>query len=105
MKKLRKDDQVIVITGRDKGKKGVVVSRIDDEYLLVDGVNQVKKHTKPNPMKGIGGGIVEKSMPVHQSNLAIFNPLTSKADRVGVMIDAAGKKIRVFRSSGAHIGM
>ena len=105
MKKLRKSDQVIVITGRDKGKKGTVLCRVDDEYLLVDGINQVKKHTKPNPMKGVAGGIIEKSMPVHQSNLAIYNPQTSKADRVGVEIDAAGKKIRVFRSSGAHIGM
>ena len=79
MNKIRKGDQVIVLTGRDKGKQGVVSARKDDSHLLIDGINLVKKHVKPNPMKGTTGGIVEKAMPIHQSNVAIFNAATGKA--------------------------
>jgi large subunit ribosomal protein L24 len=80
-----------------------VARRSDESHLVVDGINQVKKHTKPNPMKGTTGGIVEKSMPIHQSNLAIYNATTGKADRVGIKLLADGKKVRVFRSSGEEI--
>ena len=84
MNKIRKGDEVIVIAGRDKGKRGKVILRKDEDHLVVEGINLVKKHTKPNPMKGTTGGIVDKAMPIHQSNVAIFNAATGKADRVGV---------------------
>ena len=103
MNKILKGDEVIVIAGRDKGKRGKVALRADDSHLVVDGINLVKKHTKPNPMKGTTGGIVEKSMPIHQSNVAIFNAATGKADRVGIKLLADGKKVRVFKSSGEEI--
>ena len=103
MNKIRKGDEVIVIAGRDKGKRGTVVSRADEERLVVEGVNLVKKHAKPNPMKGIAGGIVDKTMPIHQSNVAIFNAATGKADRVGVKVTEDGKKVRVFKSTGEEI--
>ncbi|MBU3649941.1 MAG: 50S ribosomal protein L24 [Limnohabitans sp.] len=103
MNKIRKGDQVIVIAGRDKGKRGVVTLRKDDDHLLVEGINMVKKHTKPNPMAGTTGGIVEKSMPIHQSNIAIYNAATGKADRVGIKVLADGSKVRVFKSSGEEI--
>jgi large subunit ribosomal protein L24 len=103
MNKIRKGDEVIVIAGRDKGKRGKVVLRSDEERLVVEGVNMVKKHAKPNPMKGITGGIIDKTMPIHQSNVAIFNPAAGKADRVGIKVLAGGKKVRVFKSSGEEI--
>ena len=103
MNKIRKGDEVIVIAGRDKGKRGTVVQRADEERLVVEGINLVKKHAKPNPMKGIAGGIVDKTMPIHQSNVAIFNAATGKADRVGVKVTEDGKKVRVFKSSGEEI--
>ena len=103
MNKIRKRDEVIVIAGRDKGKRGTVSLRKDDSHLVVDGVNLVKKHTKPNPMKGAVGGIVEKTMPIHQSNVAIFNAATGKADRVGIKVLADGKRARVYKSSGEKI--
>ena len=103
MNKIRKGDKVIVLTGRDKGKQGVVTQRVDDSHLLIEGVNLVKKHVKPNPMKGTTGGIVEKAMPIHQSNVAIFNAATGKADRVGIKVNADGARTRVFKSSGAEI--
>jgi large subunit ribosomal protein L24 len=103
MNKIRKGDQVIVLTGRDKGKRGVVARRLDDERLLVEGVNVVKKHVKPNPMRGATGGIVDKTVPIHQSNVAIFNPATGKGDRVGVKFLADRTKVRIFRSSGEEI--
>ena len=103
MNKIRKGDQVIVTTGRDKGKRGTVASRVDDDYVVVDGINVVKKHVKPNPMKGTTGGVVDKTLSIHQSNVAIFNPATAKADRVGIKILADNKKIRVFKSSGDEI--
>jgi large subunit ribosomal protein L24 len=103
MNKIIKGDEVIVIAGRDKGKRGKVSLRSGEAHLVVEGINLVKKHTKPNPMKGTTGGIVEKSMPIHQSNLAIFNAVTGKADRVGIKLLADGKKVRVFKSSGEEI--
>lgn len=103
MNKIRKGDEVIVLTGRDKGKRGKVSLRKDDSYIVVDGVNLVKKHAKPNPMKGTIGGIVEKVMPIHQSNVAIFNAASGKADRVGIKMLADGKRVRVYKSSGEEI--
>jgi large subunit ribosomal protein L24 len=100
MNKIRKGDDVIVITGKDKGKRGTVLSRVDDQRLLVEGINRVKKHTKPNPMKGQTGGIVEKEMPIHISNVALFNAATQKADRVGTKMLDDGRKVRMFRSTG-----
>ena len=103
MNKIRKGDQVIVLAGRDKGKRGTVASRVDDERIVVEGVNIVKKHVKPNPMKGTTGGVVDKTMPIHQSNVAIYNAATAKADRVGVKLLEGGKKVRVYKSSGEVI--
>jgi large subunit ribosomal protein L24 len=103
MNKIRKGDQVIVLTGRDKGKRGTVSRRVDDDHVVVDGVNVVKKHVKPNPMKGTTGGVIDKTMPLHQSNVAIWNPATGKADRVGVKFLADKTKVRVFKSSGEEI--
>jgi large subunit ribosomal protein L24 len=103
MNKIRKGDQVIVLTGRDKGKRGTVSSRVDEDHLVVDGVNVVKKHVKPNPMKGTTGGVVDKTMPIHQSNVAIYNAATSKADRVGIRLLGNGDKVRVYKSSGEQI--
>ena len=100
MEKIIKGDKVIVITGKDKGRRGVVLSRVDAERVLVEGVNRVKKHVKPNPMKGVQGGIVDKDMPVHISNVALFNPATKKADRVGIKVLEDGRKVRVFKSNG-----
>ena len=100
MNKIRKGDDVIVITGKDKGKRGVVLDRIDADHLLVEGINRVKKHVKPNPMKGQQGGIVEKEMPLDISNVALFNPATSKGDRVGFKQLDDGRKVRMFKSNG-----
>jgi len=102
MNKIRKGDEVIVLAGKDKGKRGRVQLRKDDQYVVVEGINLVKKHTKPNPMKGTTGGIVEKAMPIHQSNVAIYNSATGKADRVGIQVDGDNRK-RVFKSSGEEI--
>jgi len=103
MNKIRTGDEVIVLTGRDKGKRGKVSLRKDDSYIVVDGINTVKKHTKPNPLKGAVGGIVDKTMPIHQSNVAIFNAVSGKADRVGIKQLADGKRVRVYKSSGLEI--
>jgi large subunit ribosomal protein L24 len=103
MNKIRKGDQVIVTTGRDKGKRGTVAQRVDADHIVVDGINVAKKHVKPNPMKGTTGGVVDKTMPIHQSNVAIWNPATAKGDRVGIKLLEGGKKIRVFKSSGEEI--
>ena len=103
MNKIRKGDEIVVLAGRDKGKRGKVVLRKDESHVVVEGINLVKKHTKPNPMAGQEGGIVEKSMPIHQSNVAIFNAQTGKADRVGIKLLADGKRVRVFKSSGEEI--
>jgi large subunit ribosomal protein L24 len=103
MNKIRKGDQVIVLTGRDKGKRGTVTTRVDEQRVMVDGVNVVKKHVKPNPMKGTTGGVVDKTMSIHQSNIAIFNAASGKADRVGIKLLDDGKKVRIFKSSGEQI--
>lgn len=100
MEKIRKGDEVVVIAGRDKGKRGTVLSRSDAVHLLVEGVNVVKKHQRPNPMKGLTGGIVDKTMPIDQSNVMLFNPATGKGDRVGIRTLEDGKKVRFFKSNG-----
>lgn len=101
MRKIRKGDDVIVTAGKDKGKRGTVLRVIGDgERLVVEGVGRVKKHQKPNPMKGVVGGIVEKEMPIHVSNVALFNPVTQRADRVGFRVLEDGRKVRVFKSNG-----
>jgi large subunit ribosomal protein L24 len=99
MNKIRRGDDVVVIAGKDKGKRGTVLRWLGDQ-LVVEGVNRVKKHTKPNPMKGQPGGIVEKEMPIQISNIALFNPGTQKADRVGFKNLDDGRKVRVFKSNG-----
>ncbi|HSS65248.1 MAG TPA: 50S ribosomal protein L24 [Gammaproteobacteria bacterium] len=99
MSKIRKGDEVIVIAGRDKGKRGTVSKVVSDEQLLVEGVNVVKRHTRPNPSKGTTGGIIEKEMPIHRSNIALYNPQLSKADRVGIRRLEDGKKVRFFKST------
>ena len=100
MEKIRKGDEVIVLTGKDKGKRGAVLNRVDAEYVVVEGVNRAKKHVRPNPIRGEVGGIVEKDMPIHISNVALFNPATQKADRVGFKLLEDGRKVRVFKSNG-----
>ena len=99
MNKIRRDDEVIVIAGRDKGKRGKVSRVLHNDRLIVSGVNMVKRHTKPNPMRGTPGGIVEKEASIHISNVAIFNGATNKADRVGIKVLEDGSKIRVFKSN------
>ncbi|GAA4402642.1 50S ribosomal protein L24 [Quisquiliibacterium transsilvanicum] len=99
MQKIRKGDDVVVIAGRDKGKRGTVVARVDESHLLVEGVNLVKKNQRPNPMKGLTGGIVEKTMPIDQSNVMLFNPGTGKGDRVGIRTLEGGEKVRFFKSN------
>ncbi|MFA5488029.1 MAG: 50S ribosomal protein L24 [Candidimonas sp.] len=103
MEKIRKGDEVIVLTGRDKKRRGTVVQRVDADHVLVEGINVVKKHVKANPAAGTQGGIIDKTMPIHISNVALFNPATGKADRVGVKV-VDGAKVRVFRSSGEVVG-
>jgi large subunit ribosomal protein L24 len=102
MRKIKKNDDVIVIAGKDKGSRGSVLRVLEDK-LLVSGVNKVKKHQKPNPVKGVSGGIVEMEMPIHVSNIAIYNASTKKADRVGVKVLEDGRKVRVFKSNGEVI--
>jgi large subunit ribosomal protein L24 len=103
MERIRKGDEVIVIAGRDKGKRGTVLARIDERHVTVEGINVVKKHVRPNPMKGVTGGIIDKTMPIDISNVMLFNPATNKGDRVGVK-DVDGKKVRVFKGNGAVVG-
>ena len=100
MQKIVKGDEVIVIAGRDKGKRGTVVSRVDATHVIVEGVNVVKKNQRPNPMKGLAGGIVDKTMPIDQSNVMLFNPATGKGSRVGIRTLEDGKKVRFFKSNG-----
>ena len=103
MRKIKKGDNVVVITGRDKGKRGEV-TRVLAEHVLVAGVNQVKKHQRPNPMKNEVGGIVNKDMPIHVSNVAVWNPVTKKADRVGIRVLEDGRKVRFFKSNKELLG-
>ena len=100
MDKIKKGDEVVVITGKDKGKRGTVLRRVDADHVVVEGINRAKKHVKPNPVKGVVGGIVEKDMPIDVSNVALFNPATGKGDRVGFRTLEDGKKVRVFKSNG-----
>lgn len=100
MKKIRKGDKVVVLAGRDKGKQGSVLRVLDAERVLVDNVNVIKRHTKPNPNKGVTGGIIDKEAPIHVSNIALFNPVTSKGERVGMRIMKDGSKVRFFKKSG-----
>ena len=100
MKRLRKGDEIIVISGKDKGRQGTVLKIMDDGHVLVETINMVKKHTKPNPMQGVEGGIVEKEMPLHVSNVMLFNPVTNKGDRVGFKRLEDGRKVRYFKSNG-----
>ena len=104
MEKIRRGDEVIVIAGKDKGKRGAVVLRVDAEHVVVEGVNRVKKHVKPNPVKGVVGGVIDKDMPLHVSNVSLYNPATKKADRVGFKLLEDGKKVRVFKSNGEVVG-
>lgn len=105
MRKIRKGDEVVVITGKDKGKRGTVLRVLPaDNRVVVEGVNVAKKHQKPNPVKGLAGGIVEKAMSIDVSNIAIFNPATQKADRVGFKTLEDGRKVRVFKSNGEVVG-
>ncbi|NND45363.1 MAG: 50S ribosomal protein L24 [Xanthomonadales bacterium] len=103
MKRIKKGDEVIVIAGRSKGQRGHVLSVIDADRLLVENVNMVKRHTRPDPQRNVPGGIVEKEAPIHTSNVALFNPATNKADRVGVRTLDDGRKVRIFKSNGEAV--
>jgi len=103
MQKIRKGDQVVVTTGREKGKRGAVLRVLESGKVLVEGVNRVKKHQRPNPMKGITGGIIDKDLPIHVSNVALFNPATKKADRVGLKVLPDGRKVRIFRANDEQV--
>ncbi|MCE0733914.1 MAG: 50S ribosomal protein L24 [Pseudomonadota bacterium] len=102
MQKIKRDDEVIVIAGKDKGKRGTV-KRVLENRFVVSGVNMIKRHTKPNPMAGNQGGIVEREAPIHASNVAIFNQETGKADRVGFQVQEDGTKVRIYKSTQTQI--
>lgn len=104
MDKIRKGDEIVVIAGKDKGKRGTVSVRVDAEHVVVEGVNRAKKHVKPNPVKGVVGGVVDKDMPLHVSNVSLYNPVTKKADRVGFKQLEDGTKVRIFKSNGEVVG-
>ena len=101
--RIKKGDEVIVISGRDRGKRGTVLRRVDAEHVVVEGVNRVKKHQRPNPMRGQTGGIVDKDLPIHVSNIALFNPGTKKADRTGVKTLDDGRKVRIFKANDEQV--
>jgi large subunit ribosomal protein L24 len=103
MHRIRKGDEVIVLSGRDKGKRGTVLRRVDAEHVVVEGVNRVKKNQRPNPMKGQQGGIVDKDLPIHVSNVALFNPATKKADRVAMKTLQDGRKVRIFKANDEQV--
>lgn len=103
MRKLKKGDEVVVIAGKDKGKRGTILSVMPNDKVVVESVNVAKKHQKPNPMVGVQGGLVDKEMPLHISNVAIFNPATGKADRVGIKILEDNRKVRFFKSNNEVI--
>ena len=103
MQKIKKGDEVIVISGRDKGKRGTVLRRVDADHVVVEGVNKVKKHQRPNPMKGQTGGIVDLDKPIHISNVALFNPATKKADRAGIKVLQDGRRVRAFKANGEQV--
>ena len=99
MKKLRKGDEVVVITGRDKGRRGTIIKVLEDDKVLVENVNMVKRHTRPNPARNTQGGIIEKEAPLHVSNVLLWNPVAKKGDRVGVRTLADGRRVRFFKSN------
>ena len=103
MQRIKKGDEVVVISGRDKGKRGTVLRRVDADHVVVEGVNRVKKHQRPNPMKGVTGGIVDRDLPIHVSNVALFNPATKKADRVGSKTLQDGRKVRIFKANDEQV--
>ena len=103
MARIRKNDQVVILAGKDKGKRGTVLRVLEDGSVVVEGINRVKKHQRPNPMRNIQGGIVEKEMPIHGSNVALFNVATQKADRVGCKMLEDGRKVRVYKSNGEMV--
>jgi large subunit ribosomal protein L24 len=103
MQRIRKGDEVVVLSGRDKGKRGTVLRRVDADHVVVEGVNRVKKNQRPNPMKGVAGGIIDKDLPIHVSNVALFNPATKKADRVGVKTLQDGRKVRIFKANDEQV--
>ena len=103
MQRIKKGDEVVVISGRDKGKRGTVLRRIDAQHVVVEGVSRVKKHQRPNPMKGEQGGIVDKDLPIHVSNIALFNPATQKGERAGVKTLEDGRKVRIFKGNGEQV--
>ena len=103
MQRVKKGDEVVVLTGRDKGKRGTVLRRVDAQFVVVEGVNRVKKHQRPNPMKGEQGGIVDKDLPIHVSNIALFNPASQKGERAGVKTLDDGRKVRVFKGNGEQV--
>ena len=103
MRKIKKGDTVVVIAGKDKGKRGDVAKIVDDSHVVVNGINQVKKHAKPNPMRNQPGGIVTREAPIHVSNVAIWNPVTQKADRIGFRVLDDGRKVRFYKSNGEQI--
>ena len=100
MRKMRKGDQVVIRSGKDRGKRGAVLRLVGDDRVVVEGANRARKHEKPNPMKGTTGGIVEKEMPIHVSNVAVFNPATQKGERVSIKTLDDGRKVRIFRTNG-----
>jgi large subunit ribosomal protein L24 len=100
MKRIRKGDEVVVLTGRNKSERGKVLRVMDDDRIIVEGVNMVKRHTRPNPQVGQAGGIIEKEAPIHVSNVAIFNAATGRADRIGFRTLDDGRKVRIFKSNG-----
>ena len=104
MRKIKKGDNVVVVTGRDKVKRGDVARVVDAEHVVVNGINTVKRHTRPNPLKNQPGGIVTKEQPIHVSNVAIWNPVTQKADRIGFRTLDDGRKVRYFKSNGEQLG-
>ena len=103
MNKIRKGDTVVVMSGKERGRQGAVLRLLDDGRLVVEGLNLVKRHTKPNPQAGIKGGIVEKEAPLHQSNVRVFNPMTQRPDKVGFKILEDGRKVRYFKSNNEVI--
>jgi large subunit ribosomal protein L24 len=103
MNRIRKGDEVVVLAGRDKGKRGTVLRRVDAEHVVVEGVNRVKKNQRPNPMKGVSGGIIDKDLPIHVSNVALFNPATKKGDRIAMKTLQDGRKVRIFKANDEQV--